>query len=342
MVASMTSTRDQGSRGASAPLTLTARSPEDLLALAPVVLGFLPADSVVMLTFGASEPFHARLDLPGPGHGAGEVAEVVDLLITPARRHGVQRVVLLIYSADRGLVQQVWQGLRCGFDEAGIGVVDALRVAEERWYPLCGRDDRARESGVSFDISSHPFLVQAIVDGRVTHGSRAALAATIAPEDEAVARLSALTAVCDQADDLLVEGSWIESTLTRQLSDGSLPDDRELARILVGVATLGLRDAAWSTLTRELAREAVAWWTHALTRCPDGLAAGPAALLAWAAWLHGNGALAWCAVDRCESAEPGYGLGRIVADLLERAQPPSSWSGELDWRSGLEDVPRAG
>ena len=130
MVASMTSTKDQGPRGASAPLTLTARSPEDLLALAPVVLGFLPADSVVMLTFGASEPFHARLDLPGPGHGVGEVAEVVDLLITPARQHGVQRVVLLIYSADRGLVQQVWQGLRCGFDEAGI--VDAPGPASQR------------------------------------------------------------------------------------------------------------------------------------------------------------------------------------------------------------------
>lgn len=335
----MTSTSDQGPHGASAPLTLTARSPADLLALAPVVLGFLPTDSVVMLTFGASEPFHARLDLPGPGD---DVAEIVDLLIAPARKHAVQRVVLLIYSADRGMVRHVWHELRRGFEKAGIGVVDALRVEEERWYPLCGRDDRARESGVAFDISSHPFLVQAIVDGRVTHRSRAALAATIAPEDEAVTRLAALTAARGQAADLLLEGTWIETTLTRQLGDGSLPDDRELARILVGLTRLRLRDAAWSTLTRERAREAVVWWTHALTRCPDGLVAAPAALLAWAAWLHGNGALAWCAVDRCESAEPGYGLGRIAADLLERAQPPSSWPGELDWRSGLEEIPRAG
>lgn len=335
----MTSTSAQGPLDASTPLTLTARSPEDLLALAPVVLGFLPADSVVMLTFGAAAPFHARVDLPDE---SDDVAETVDLLVAPAREHGVERVVLLIYGADRLISRRVWQGLRRGFERAGIGVVDALRVEEERWYPLCGRDARARESGVPFDISSHPFLVQAIVDGRVTHGSRAALAATMTPDEKAVTRLRELTADRRPAPDLLDEGTWIEATLTRQLTEGSLPNDHELARVLVGLAHRRLRDAAWSTLTRERARESVAWWTHALTRCPDGLSAAPAALLAWAAWLHGNGALAWCAVDRCEAAEPGYGLGRIVADLLERAQPPSSWSGAFDWRSGLDEAPRAG
>ena len=44
--------------------TLTARGPEDLLAAVPVVLGFHPQDSLVMLTFGAVRSFHARVDLP--------------------------------------------------------------------------------------------------------------------------------------------------------------------------------------------------------------------------------------------------------------------------------------
>ena len=36
-------------------MTLTARGPEDVLAVVPVVLGFVPEDSLVMLTFGAAQ-----------------------------------------------------------------------------------------------------------------------------------------------------------------------------------------------------------------------------------------------------------------------------------------------
>lgn len=335
----MTSTSARGPRGAATPMTLTARSPEDLLALAPVVLGFFPSQSVVMLTFGAAAPFHARLDLP---REVGDVADVVDALVAPACRHGVERVVLLVYGTDRLMARRVWRGLQRRFEQAGIAVVEALRVEEERWYPLLGRDQRAHEHGVAFDISTHPFLVQAIVDGRVTHDSREALAATLVADPEAVRRLTTLTRHRRRPVDLLGEGSWVESSLTADLVAATLPPDDRLARLLVAVQDLRLRDAAWSTLTRERARAAVSWWTHALVRCPEPLVAAPAALLAWSAWLHGNGALAWCALDRCEDATPGYGLGRIVADLLEGAHPPSARIDPIDWRSGLTQAPRAG
>ncbi len=36
-------------------------------------------------------------------------------------------------------------------------------------------------------------------------------------------------------------------------------------------------------------------------------------------------ALAWCAVDRSFSAQPGHPLARLVAGLLEAAVPPSEW-----------------
>ncbi len=52
-----------------APTTLTARCPEDVLALVPVLLGFLPSESVVMLTFGAAQAFHARVDRPDRQRG---------------------------------------------------------------------------------------------------------------------------------------------------------------------------------------------------------------------------------------------------------------------------------
>jgi hypothetical protein len=53
--------------------------------------------------------------------------------------------------------------------------------------------------------------------------------------------------------------------------------------------------------------------------------AGPAAVLGLAAWLAGHGALAWCAVDRCQAVDPDNTLAGLVAEVLARAVPPSAW-----------------
>ena len=55
------------------------------------------------------------------------------------------------------------------------------------------------------------------------------------------------------------------------------------------------------------------------------LRAAPAALLGFAAWLSGNGALAWCAVECAQEAEPGYTLAGLLSEALAGAVPPSAW-----------------
>ena len=76
-------------------------------------------------------------------------------------------------------------------------------------------------------------------------------------------------------------------------------------------------------LDRDEARRAVDLWTDAVRRLPPTHVAGPAAVLAFAAWLAGDGALAWCAVDRCREAEPDHSLAGLVAQLLDRAARPT-------------------
>ncbi|MFM9735908.1 DUF4192 family protein, partial [Streptomyces niveiscabiei] len=61
-------------------------------------------------------------------------------------------------------------------------------------------------------------------------------------------------------------------------------------------------------------------------RSPLEALAPAAALLAFAAWLTGDGALAWCAVDRCQESDPDYGLAGLVSQALAGAVPPSAWS----------------
>lgn len=50
-----------------------------------------------------------------------------------------------------------------------------------------------------------------------------------------------------------------------------------------------------------------------------------AALLGFCAWLSGNGALGWCAVDRALEADPDQSLARLVGDVLTAAMPPWRW-----------------
>ena len=67
------------------------------------------------------------------------------------------------------------------------------------------------------------------------------------------------------------------------------------------------------------------FWEAMVRRAPRDLVSHAAAVLALCAWVTGDGALGWCAVDRCRASEPDHSLGRLVADLLTAAVPPVDW-----------------
>jgi hypothetical protein len=293
---------------------LTTRTPEDVLAAVPVVLGFEPSESVAMLTFGGNETLHARVDLPPPA----EVDEAVELLLQPALQHGVTHVVFVVYADDGPAARAVLEGLRRAFRRAGIDVVEALRAHGGRWFAP-GRPG-APVTGVPYDVGGHQFRAQAVLDGVVVHGSRAELEAGLWPSPGAVDEVARAVRravpsppgeIADLVDIRLEAGRF--KTV-------------ELARLLLGLLDAEGRDAAWAAMTRDVAESHVRLWTDAVQRAPDDLVAGPAAVLALAAWLAGHGALAWCAVDRCQAVDPGNTLASLVADLLTQAVAPSVWS----------------
>jgi hypothetical protein len=309
---------------------LTARSPEDVLAVVPVVLGFVPHDSVVMLTFGGRNTFHARVDLPPAQPRArddpADVDDTDDMIASlrvPAEHHGVTRVVFVIYSEDALPAERVSRRLVRSFRAADIEVIDVLRADGRRWFPMLRSRRSVPVSGVPYDVAAHPFAAQAVVDGQVTHRSREALADTLRPDPDAVAGIEAALPVRTDPDP-----AWVRSTVRRHAADRTVPGDAEAARLLLDVGThVHSRDAAWAHLRREDARHHVELWVDLLRRAPDHLAGSAAAVLGVAAWLAGHGALAWCAVDRAESVAPGHSLARLVGELLVTATPPSSWEG---------------
>lgn len=328
---------------AATPLQLTARCPEDLVALAPVVLGFWPEDDIVMLTFGAHRSFHGRTDLPPRAdHTLGLLTQLEELLLGPARRMGVQSVVFLFYGDDIAAIRPIHASLRRGCRRSGIRIVTALHVDGERVGEL---DPGRRGAGVHYvdiDVSNHPFVVQAIVDGRLTHARRSDLVATIQADDAAVDRCRDAMALDPDAGVptgrqgwLRREGLWARALVQRCVQTGARPDPAELARLLRGITAVQVRDAAWSLIDLASARTHLSFWCDVVRQAPPTHAAAPATLLGWAAWQAGDGALAWAAVDRCRAVDPTYSLAGLLGQILQGAVPPEAWRPDFDWALGL-------
>jgi hypothetical protein len=306
---------------AGATQTLSARSPEDVLATVPLVLGFVPEESVVMLTYGAEHPFHARLDLPVT---ARERRDVADALVRPAERHGVRRVLFVLYAAKAAPARSCARTLVRTFTDRGIDVVDVLRSDGRRWFvvPLGGS---VREGpGVPYDVTGHLFTAQAVASGRVTLSSRAELASTVAA-DGAASRAVAEAVLQPHLADGAEEGTWVRATVGRWAAGLGPPDPATTKRLLVALREAEVRDAVLTAVDRQGAERQLSAWSALVRSAPTDLVAPVASVLAFLAWLAGDGALAWCALERAEEGEPSCGLAAVVAEALEQALPPSVW-----------------
>jgi hypothetical protein len=323
---------------------LRLKNPADLLAAVPGLLGFHPEDSVVLVTVGSARtPFHARVDLPA---GPDDVDTVVGDLATVAAEAGVARVALVLYTDDAALASLVLDSFTERLEEQGVGVAVAVRADGTHWFLLADEHAPSRpELGVPYDLSTHPITVEAVVEGRVVHASREALRDSLVGTDpDEIERVGeavdhALTRLRDAletnggspqrgaARELLVhEGRWVQHRVRRFVADRARLDTHDVARLLVAMISIEVRDVAWSDMQRDYARAHVDRWGDVVRRSPLEALAPAAALLAFAAWLTGDGALAWCAVDRCQEADPGYGLAGLVSQALAGAVPPSAWS----------------
>lgn len=308
---------------------MVARNPEDLIAFVPLAVGFTPKHSVVMLTLGGAATFHARVDLPDD---PGDVDDLTEALLRPSRKHGVRSVVFVLYDDDTCVADEAAWALREAFEEEGIGVVDVLRVHDDRWFAILPGRPAASYQGVAFDVTCHRFTVQAIVEGRVTMSSREELRSSLDPDAAAVPRTSA---TLPRATPL--PPGELGSLVARRMETRTPFSDAELATVALTVTSGARRDEAWAWLDRASARAAVELWSDAVRRLPESHVASPASLLALAAWLAGEGALAWCAVDRCRARAPHHSLGNLVADLLESATSPETWSLLRSGGDGLAD-----
>lgn len=315
--------------------TVRASGPDDLLALVPGLIGFHPEDSVVMLTVGgARQPVHARVDLPD----LDEIDHLAEHLTDVAVRSGVASVVVVAYTDDDTLASLVVDSLDEAMLTRDVELVCAVRADGRRWWLVGARPDTP---GTTYDVRSHPLMAQAVLEGTVVLGSREELVASLVGDPEETEEIAELaeaevarlaTAWVEDGHrgrrehHLEVEVGWVVRRVERFLADGLRLEAGDVARLLVLMAvSVTLRDLASAQMTPVDAGRHVDLWRDLARRSPQHLRGAPAALLAFAAWLSGHGALAWCAVECAEKADPGNRLAGLVARALEGAVPPSAW-----------------
>ncbi|GGK93680.1 DUF4192 domain-containing protein [Mangrovihabitans endophyticus] len=312
--------------------TIKASSPADLVAAVPFLIGFHPADSVVVVALrGKRVTFTARHDLPPPEHGAAAAAHLADVVA----RQDVGAVMLIGYGAATAVTPALVRSASA-LEQVGVAVLDQLRVTEGRWWsyyctdPLCCPP----EGNLCLPDNS-PLAAAATYAGQVALPNRAALLAQVAPvTGPELERMAAATARAHErmAGLLGRAGADAERTVRRAgrsaVRDaerhhraGRRLSDDEVAWLALLVAADPVRDYAWDRMPGPEWR--IELWSDVVRRVAPDHVAVPACLVGFGAWLAGSGALAVAAVDRALAQEPRHRVARMLGEILALGVPPS-------------------
>jgi hypothetical protein len=305
--------------------TLVVRTPADLIAVTPFLLGFHPADSLVVIGLaGRSIDFIGRHDLPPPGDHSIETAAPL------IARQGVREVALIGYGAP-GPARSAIDDFDAALGRVGVRVREALRVTGGRWFNVhCDDRDCCALDGHPVPSPHNPIAAAAVFQGHVALPNRQALVKQVAPvEGEERRKMAAATAALN-----LRLGEGVSRTLVgragraavrqaerKHAAGQSLTYDETalLGALLVGRTTF---DYALHRISGEPWR--VQQWTEVTRRVEAPFVPGPAALLGYAAWRAGLGPLARVAVDRALRQDPYHRFAGILDGLLAAGVGPGA------------------
>jgi hypothetical protein len=319
-------------------------SPLTLLAVVPGLLGFEPADSIVVLGTGqpgAEVQLTLRYDLPDPAapRRAAAIADGVTRIL--AAQH-ITKAAAVGYGAD-GAVSPVAAALRSRAAEAGIMLTEVLRAEDNRyWSYVCSNPECCPTDGTPFDLADHPVARAFAASGRRVLASRQELAATIAPADgdqatamrlatrKAERQVTARVGRTTRVGHRIARRRLVAAVGQPMLADaigryraGDTIGPEPAAWLTVALRELRVRDDAWARMLPEHNAAHTRLWADLTRLAPFGYVAAPASLLAFVAWQAGDGALANVALDRALADDRHYSMARLLRRALDSGAPPS-------------------
>jgi hypothetical protein len=314
------------------------RSPAQLLAALPYLIGFRPANSVVLL--GHRAPAGNRLglvlrgDLPRREDRAHQ-ARALAPRFTLAPHTGV---TLVVVGGRRrpgsppphaGFVELLADAL----GEVGLPVLHAMWAADisegAAWGcyadPDCGGELPDPRATVTAAVATG--------GGSVAFDSRAELESLLAPRSpEALARRAESLArlPSPRCLDVSEAASSIRAAFERQRRGSGPPTDEEAVSLAEALSLPEIRDACLGMAVPPhgpAAREAERLWLTLVQELPAPERAEAAALLGYTAFMRGDGTFAGMALENALAAKPDHVLAGLVKTVLDHGMPPGQLLG---------------
>ena len=317
----------------SAPAVARLSGPGEIVAVLPSLCGFPPQESLVLLSLRGPRRrlgLTARVDLPGPSGERGLAALCADRMAGD----GASVVVVTVLS-ERGRRDGLVAAVRDSLADRGVGVLEALHVAGDRWTSYTCSAACCPAEGTPVPAAPPVLgLVQAeqVATGRVVLPSRDDLGQSHAPP-------SLLAAAAAEQRLEQAAQAWLRSraehgvvaarrstlehaqALLDRVAAGAPVGAADAAVLTVGLADLQARDGvATLILTREQELLSLLLQVARQVGPPDD--APVCTLLAWTAYARGDGALANVALDRALAGCPDYSLALLLRSCLDGGVHP--------------------
>jgi hypothetical protein len=328
------------------PLRL--RDSVDLLAAVPFLLGYHPADSIVVVgVHDQTQRMTVRYDLPPPGvdvadHLGARAGDPVLVL----RRFGVSAVLLIGYGEPHRVAEpMLW--LHRVYRLGGLDVLDALHTLDGRYRSvLCADTDCCPAEGRPFEPRDTRVAAECTLAGWVALPDRQAYEAQLRPIGGSARQ--AMREAATRADErlyamlthppsegtveriVLAEGRSAVIAAEERCLRGERLDDEEVAWLAILLRFIAVRDIAWSRISggRERIQVLRELWLDVLRRCQPDRSVPPLCLFAFATWRCGDGALARLALETAMDLDPRYSLAaEVLYPIVASGMPPSTVRG---------------
>ncbi|AWS48947.1 DUF4192 domain-containing protein [Streptosporangium sp. 'caverna'] len=311
-------------------------STEDILGAVPYLLGFHPAESLIVIGLEGEPPkgrlhLTVRWDLPLAAPGLGQIIPLF-------RKEGITQVVVIGYGPGPLVTPAVDVAIEL-FRQSDLTLVDALRVEDGRyWSYICSRTDCCPGDGTPYEQEANAIAAQAIVHGLVALPDRETLERSLDAVDgparaamrEVTARVTEelhgrLTGCEDDegfAAEFVADGmARVRGAIGAYASGGRL-DDEQAARLGLDLAVIRIRDEAWTLITDDTDDAHLRLWQDLTRRLEPKFVPPAASLLGMAAWRQGDAALAGIALTRACEIDPDYSMANLLMHALRHLLPP--------------------
>jgi Domain of unknown function (DUF4192) len=308
--------------------------PGALIAALPAVLGFVPENSLVLVSLGDGELGSVmRVDL------SEGLVDRVEHLAELAAAAEPEAAIAVIVDADRAHCpvcneeyRKLCDALTAALSQHEITLWAAHLVdriaAGGRWHCV----DGCGSSGTVDDPSASPLAAAAVLDGRRLYPRRADLQAVIAVEDPAhstelaaaVRHQASTREVAHRADAAGCCRRDVASVLAAaaRVADGQPLSDEVLAQLGCSLTDAQLRDMLYALAVGENAGEAESLWAVLARNLPQPWRVEALVLLAFSAYARGDGPLAGVSLEAALRCEPDHRMAGMLDTALHSGLRP--------------------